>query len=63
MLDPKRWAIYQTEAIENFYLYVDEISRLRRKEKHFKNTKTTTIRPKNGILSAIIFVVFKLYPF
>jgi hypothetical protein len=42
MLDPKRWAIYQTEAIENFYLYVDEISRLQRKEKPFKNTKTTT---------------------
>jgi hypothetical protein len=36
-----------------------EISRLQRKEKYFKNTKTTAIRPKNGKLLAIIFVVFK----
>jgi hypothetical protein len=40
-----------------------EISRLQRKEKYFKNTKTTAIRPKNGKLSAIIFVVFKYFPF
>jgi hypothetical protein len=35
-----------------------EISRLQRKEKYFKNTKRTAIRPKNDKLSAIIFVVF-----
>jgi hypothetical protein len=40
-----------------------EISRLQRKEKYFKNTKTTAIRPKNGKLLAIIFVVFKYFPF
>jgi hypothetical protein len=40
-----------------------EISRLQRKEKYFKNTKRTAIRPKNGKLSAIIFVVFKYFPF
>jgi hypothetical protein len=40
-----------------------EISRLLRKEKYFKNTKTTAIGPKNGKLSAIIFVVFKYFPF
>jgi hypothetical protein len=40
-----------------------EISRLQRKENYFKNTKTTAIRPKNGKLSAIIFVVFKYFPF
>jgi hypothetical protein len=40
-----------------------EISRLQRKEKYLKNTKTTSIRPKNGKLSAIIFVVFKSFPF
>jgi hypothetical protein len=40
-----------------------EISRLQRKEKYFKNTKTTVIRPKNGKLLAIIFVVFEYFPF
>jgi hypothetical protein len=40
-----------------------EISRLQRKEKYFKNTKTTAIRHKNGKLLAIIFVVFKYFPF
>jgi hypothetical protein len=40
-----------------------EILRLQRKEKYFKNTKTTAIRPKNGKLSANIFVVFKYFPF
>jgi hypothetical protein len=40
-----------------------EISRLQGKEKYFKNTTTTTIRPKNGKLSAIIFVVFKYFRF
>jgi hypothetical protein len=40
-----------------------EISRLQRKEKYFKNTNTTAIRQKNGKLSAIIFVVFKYFPF
>jgi hypothetical protein len=39
-----------------------EISRLQRREKYFKNTKTA-IRPKNGKLSAIIFVVSKYFPF
>jgi hypothetical protein len=40
-----------------------EISRPQRKEKHFKNTKTTAIRPKNGKLSAIILVIFKYFSF
>jgi hypothetical protein len=30
---------------------------------YLKNTKTTAIRPKNGKLSEIIFVVFKYFPF
>jgi hypothetical protein len=41
-----------------------EISRLQRKEKYFKNTKTTkTTAIRNGKLSAIIFLVFKYFPF
>jgi hypothetical protein len=44
-------------------LFGVEISRLQRKEKYFKNTKTTAIRPKNGKLLAIIFVVLKYFPF
>jgi hypothetical protein len=40
-----------------------EISKLQQKEKYFKNTKTTVIRPKNDELMAIIFVVFKYFPF
>jgi hypothetical protein len=38
-------------------------ARLQRKEKYFKNTKTTAIQRENGKLSAIIFVVFKYFPF
>jgi hypothetical protein len=30
---------------------------------NFKNTKTNAIRPKNGKLSTIIFVIFKYFPF
>ena len=44
-------------------LFGVKISRLRRKEKCFKNTKTTAIRPKDGKLLAIIFVVFNYFPF
>jgi hypothetical protein len=33
------------------------------KRKIFLKYKTTAIRPKNGKLSAIIFVVFKYFPF
>jgi hypothetical protein len=41
-----------------------EISRLLRKEKYFKNTKTTAIWQKKGKLLAIIFVDFKYnFPF
>jgi hypothetical protein len=40
-----------------------EISRLQRKEKYFKNIKTTALRPQNGKLSAITFVVFKYFHF
>jgi hypothetical protein len=41
-------------------LFGVEISRLQRKEKCFKNTKSTAIRPENGKLSAIIFVVLNI---
>jgi hypothetical protein len=34
-----------------------------KKNIYFKNTKTTAILPKNGELSAVIFVVFKYFPF
>jgi hypothetical protein len=53
ILDPKRWAIYQTEAIEDCYSV--------RKFQDFG--EKTAIRPKNGKLSAIIFVVFKYFDF
>jgi hypothetical protein len=36
---------------------------LKTSAKRIKNTKTTAIRPKNGKLSAIIFAVFKYFPF
>jgi hypothetical protein len=62
ILDPKRWAIYQIEAIENCYS-VWKFQDFSEKKKIFKNTKTTAIRRKNGKLSAIIFVVFKYFPF
>jgi hypothetical protein len=54
--------MYQTEAIKNCYS-VWKFQDFSRKEKYLKNTKTTAIRPKNGKLLVIIFVVFKYFPF
>jgi hypothetical protein len=61
VLDPKRWAIYQTEAIENCYSVwkFQDLAKI----KIFWKYKTNCHSAKNGKLLAIMFVVFKYFPF
>jgi hypothetical protein len=61
--DSKRWAIYQTEAIENCYS-VWKFQDFSEKKNIFKIQKQLPFGQRNnGKLSAVIFVVFKYFPF
>jgi predicted nucleic acid-binding protein len=58
ILDPKRWAIYKIEAIENCYS-VCKFQDFSEKKNILKIQKQL----QNGKLSAIIFAVFQYFPF